>query len=83
MMAPSGGGGEEEGDDEEGSGKAHGDEIIPSFNMRTPSKPIDEQHESERTNHYSKLGSAFVSGNVLNSGRRGIATGRGRGRGIQ
>jgi len=60
-----------------------GEELIPTLNLRSPTKPIDEQHESERTNHYSKLGSAFVSNNVLNSGRRGMGGGRGRGRGLQ
>jgi hypothetical protein len=46
-------------------------------------EPVDEEHESYRTQHYSKLGSAFVSGNVLTRGRggsgRGFGPGRGRG----
>jgi 3-oxoacyl-ACP reductase-like protein len=40
--------------------------------------PEVQQHESEKTNHYSKLGSAFVTSNVLG---RGAARGGGRGRG--
>jgi hypothetical protein len=48
------------------------------------SEPVDDEHESNKTNHYSKLGSAFVSSNALQAGRggrggRGTGTGRGRG----
>jgi hypothetical protein len=40
--------------------------------------PEVQQHESDKTSHYSKLGSAFVTSNVLG---RGAARGGGRGRG--
>lgn len=40
---------------------------------------LDPNHENNKTNHYSKLGSAFVTKNVM--GRLGGRTGAGRGRG--
>lgn len=36
----------------------------------TPPTPEADQHEVSRTNHYSKLGSAFFSGNALGPGAR-------------
>eukprot|EP01033_Poteriospumella_lacustris_P007097 gene7097-5104_t len=41
--------------------------------------PEVQQHESEKTSHYSKLGSAFVTSNALGRGGRGGGRGRGRG----
>lgn len=42
---------------------------------------LHPDHESNKTNHYSKLGSAFVTKNAM--GRMGgRGTGRGRGRGL-
>lgn len=41
--------------------------------------PEMQQHESEKTSHYSKLGSAFVTSNALGRGGRGGGRGRGRG----
>lgn len=41
--------------------------------------PELQQHESEKTNHYAKLGSAFVTNNALGRGGRGAGRGRGRG----
>lgn len=55
-----------------------------SAQSKVEDNPEIVQHESEKTSHYSKLGSAFVAGNAL--GRAGGAgrggAGRGRGRGL-
>jgi hypothetical protein len=48
-------------------------------NSTAEEKHASLAHESSRTNHYSKLGSAFVSENVLSV--RGSVNGRGRGAG--
>ena len=54
---------------------------IPRAIFKSPStKDVDEEHESNKLNHYSKLGSAFAN-NALRTG--GAGRGRGRGRGIQ
>ena len=49
-------------------------------NSTDEEKLASQNHESSRTNHYSKLGSAFVSENVLAGGRGGRG---GRGRGVR
>jgi hypothetical protein len=54
---------------------------IPRAIFSSPStKDVDQEHESNKLNHYSKLGSAFAT-NALRTG--GAGRGRGRGRGIQ
>jgi hypothetical protein len=54
----------------------------PQLALKKKEEPVDEEHESSKTQHYSRLGSAFVSGNVLTRGRgAGRGTG-GRGRGL-
>lgn len=56
--------------------------VMPSLaSLKKKDEPVDEEHESSRTQHYSKLGAAFVSSNVLNRGRSGRG-GPGRGRGF-
>lgn len=55
---------------------------IPRAVFKSPStKDVDEEHESSKLNHYSKLGSAFAN-NALRTPQGG-GRGRGRGRGIQ
>lgn len=53
----------------------------PGLALKKKEEPVDEEHESSKTQHYSRLGSAFVSGNVLTRGRGG-GRGGGRGRGL-